>query len=93
MTSISYAASASKSRGRPLAAKTIAVRTPDSRAHGGGITTAEIVELLRATDPEPMRLRGENRELRRIAGVLLVWIAEREDLLAFFRVEADRRWP
>jgi hypothetical protein len=92
MTSISYAASASKSGGRPLAAKTIAVRTPDSRAEGGGVTAAELVELLRATDPEPMRLRAENRELRRIAGVLLTWVVEHEDLAAFMRGLIDRRW-
>jgi hypothetical protein len=42
---------------------------------------------------EAVRLEAESRELRRMLVVLLVWVAEREELLAFFHAEAARRWP
>jgi hypothetical protein len=38
-------------------------------------------------------LERECAELRRIATSLFFWIAEHEDLLAFAKAEADRRWP
>jgi hypothetical protein len=40
-----------------------------------------------------LRLEAENCELRRIATVLLFWIAEHEDLLAFAKAEIEKKCP
>ncbi len=40
-----------------------------------------------------LELEGESRELRRIATALLLWLAEREELLELARTTIDRRWP
>jgi hypothetical protein len=55
------------------------------------VNTDELIAILRATDPEPMRLRAENREMRRMLGVLVTWIAEHEDLAAFARGLIEKR--
>jgi hypothetical protein len=39
------------------------------------------------------QLEGLNLELARRMAVLLEWIASREDLLALYHAEAQRRWP
>jgi hypothetical protein len=39
---------------------------------------------------------GLDRELRQVRAWLvglLIWVAEREELVAFVRAEVDRRWP